>query len=67
MISFVPATALHDGDSIGIFSPSEWLGNGRPEHVRAGCDFLKRQGFGVRFATNYLARDVIPPAHQKIV
>lgn len=59
MIEFKTAKALCDGDAIGLFSPSEWLGDSRPEHVRDGAEFLERQGFKVQYARNFQAQDTI--------
>lgn len=59
MIEYMTANPLQNNSTIGIFSPSEWLGNSRPEHVRDGAEFLERQGFNIQYARNYLAQDTI--------
>ena len=58
-MDYLPTRSLSDGDTIGIFSPSEWLGDNRPERVHAGAEMLERQGFKVQYARNYLCQDTI--------
>jgi muramoyltetrapeptide carboxypeptidase len=59
MTDLLQINALEDGSCIGIFSPSEWLGDNRPSRVREGAEFLERQGFRTAFSRHYLAQDTI--------
>jgi muramoyltetrapeptide carboxypeptidase len=59
MTQYRPARALQDGDTIGFFTPSEWLGGDRPQQVQGGAAFLEQNGYRVQLSGNCLARDII--------
>lgn len=58
-MQLTPVSALHRGDCIGIFSPSDRLAMDFPEQVHNGAGLLEKHGFKTQFARNYLAQDGI--------